>query len=728
MRGYHEQGVIHIAADDLPMPREHGITYIIRTSGQPIAIADAGADPRVGPAARAAGFRSILGVPLRLGERVLGVLYANSSVPRAFAPHEINLLQIFANQAAVALENARLFADQDRRLQEVSMLQRVGMDLNANLDLDALLNEVVRAAVPLLGVQASGILLVEGGEFGNTETRYRAMRGYWEDGTLVAVPDYQRPRPGGLADTIRQSATPLVVADTETDPRVGPVTRGWGIRALMGVPLRVGSRVLGVLYANSTVPRQFAPHEVNLLQIFANQITVAIENARLFEERGRRLKDIATLQQLGVSLTATLDLEAVLAEIARATLRLLSVASSRVLLIGEGQDQESHAVHGSWQDNKAVAVADTRPSRPSGLTQLVRISATPVVIPDTAVDARVPPPVRAEGVRALIGVPLRLGERVLGVLYAHADAPRAFAAHEIDLLQIFANQAAVAIENARLFEERRAVETRLAGENMRMARELVTARATQQRLLPSMPRTAGRLRCHGVCLPAMEVGGDYFDVLPLPDGRVALALGDVTGKGTAAVMITSMIKTALLSQVALDPAPAAIFNALYLLAREFLHDRLMTFFYGLWDPAAETLFYFNAGHLFPYVRRANGQIDTLEQSGLPLGAVMGVEQDLGWMPLHAGDSFICFSDGIVEAEDATGQMFGFNRLEAFLRTTPSNTPEALVTDLVDEVWHFAGGPPDDDVTVLVAQILAAEADAPPPPPAPPLTPPPAQVD
>jgi serine phosphatase RsbU (regulator of sigma subunit) len=399
-----------------------------------------------------------------------------------------------------------------------------------------------------------------------------------------------------------------------------------------------------------------------------------------------------------------------------------------VLLIGEGQDQESHAVHGSWQDNKAVAVADTRPSRPSGLTQLVRISATPVVIPDTAVDARVPPPVRAAGVRALIGVPLRLGDRVLGVLYAHAAAPRAFAAHEIDLLQIFANQAAVAIENARLFEERRAVETRLAGENMRMARELVTARATQQRLLPSMPRTAGRLRCHGVCLPAMEVGGDYFDVLPLPDGRVALALGDVTGKGTAAVMITSMIKTALLSQVALDPAPAAIFNALYLLAREFLHDRLMTFFYGLWDPAAETLFYFNAGHLFPYVRRANGQIDTLEQSGLPLGAIMGVEQDLGWMPLHAGDSFVCFSDGIVEAEDATGQMFGFNRLEAFLRTTASNTPEALVTDLVDAVWHFAGGPPDDDETVLVAQSQPAEADSPTPPPAPPLTPPPAQVD
>ena len=496
----------------------------------------------------------------------------------------------------------------------------------------------------------------------------------------------------------------------------------------MGVPLRVGARVLGVLYANSTTPRHFAPHEVNLLQIFANQVTIAIENARLFEERGRRLKEIATLQQLGVSLTATLDLEAVLAEVARATLRLLSVASSRVLLIGEGQDQESAPSTAPGKRAKRSRSPTPGPRARRASTQLVRISATPVVIPDTGVDARVPPPVRAEGVRGLIGVPLRLGERVLGVLYAHSDTPRVFAAHEIDLLQIFANQAAVAIENARLFEERRAVETRLAAENMRMARELVTARATQQRLLPTMPRTAGRLQCHGVCLPAMEVGGDYFDVLPLPDGRVALALGDVTGKGTAAVMITSMIKTALLTQVALDPAPAAVFNALYMLAREFLHDRLMTFFYGLWDPAEETLFYFNAGHLFPYIRRTNGQLDTLEQSGLPLGAVMGVEQDLGWMPMHAGDSFVCVSDGIVEADDANGKMFGFTRLETLLRSTTSGNPEALVTNLVDEVWRFAGGPPDDDVTVLVAHVLPLDTEPASPAPITLVAPPPALAD
>jgi sigma-B regulation protein RsbU (phosphoserine phosphatase) len=226
----------------------------------------------------------------------------------------------------------------------------------------------------------------------------------------------------------------------------------------------------------------------------------------------------------------------------------------------------------------------------------------------------------------------------------------------------------------------------------------------------------------------MEVGGDYFDVLPLPDGRVALALGDVTGKGTAAVMITSMIKTALLSQVALDPAPAAIFNALYMLAREFLHDRLMTFFYALWDPAAETLFYFNAGHLFPYVLRANGQLDTLEQSGLPLGAVMGVEQDLGWMPMYPGDSFVCVSDGIVEADDANGKMFGFTRLETFLRASPSGHPEALVTDLVDEVWRFAGGPPDDDVTVLVVHVLPADAEPAGPPAPTPVLPPPVQAE
>jgi sigma-B regulation protein RsbU (phosphoserine phosphatase) len=128
------------------------------------------------------------------------------------------------------------------------------------------------------------------------------------------------------------------------------------------------------------------------------------------------------------------------------------------------------------------------------------------------------------------------------------------------------------------------------------------------------------------------------------------------------------------------------------------------------------------------VRRANGQIDTLEQSGLPLGAVMGVEQDLGWMPMHAGDSFVCFSDGIVEAEDAEGKMFGFTRLETLLRTTAAGNPEALVTDLVDEVWRFAGGPPDDDVTVLVVQVLPADTAPAHPPPPTLLARPPARAD
>ena len=153
------------------------------------------------------------------------------------------------------------------------------------------------------------------------------------------------------------------------------------------------------------------------------------------------------------------------------------------------QANEARAVQGTWQDGVARAEADPRPARPWGLTQTIYTSAESVAIPDTAADDRVNPVTRAAGVRALLGVPLRLGEQVLGVLYAYADAPRHFADHEIDLLQIFANQAAVAIANARLFEERRTVERRLESENLRMARELVTARATQQRLLPAMPQT-----------------------------------------------------------------------------------------------------------------------------------------------------------------------------------------------------------------------------------------------
>jgi GAF domain-containing protein len=596
VRAYRTGDTIHVGADDIPPPRPHGMTAVIRDTATPMMIADTMQDPRVSAATLAAGFRAVLGVPLRLSDRVLGVCYTNANTPRQFAAHEINLLQIFANQAAGAIENARLFAAQGRRLTEIATLQELSLALAGNLELDTVLTEIARAVLQLLNVDSSTIILMEAWRGDN----YRALRGRREgDAIEVVAEESPAPRPGGMTYSILTTAAPLVIADALQDSRVSPTALNAGVRGSLGVPLRIGDRVLGVLYAGSDNPRVFADHEVDLVQIFANQAAVAIENARLFADQGRRLREIATLQELGMGLTATLELDTLLHAILRAVVQLLSVESSGVLLMDEGPDAAFRAVVGLWQDGEFVMVPDVQPPRTGGLGDIVHRSATPVVITDTESDPRVGPVTRARGIRALIGVPLRRGERVLGVLYANSLVTRQFADHEIDLLQIFANQVAVALENARLFEERRVVERRLEAENTRMARELVTARATQQRLLPKMPRDLGSLRLHGVCIPAMEVGGDYFDVLPLPDGRVAIALGDVTGKGTAAVMITAMIKMAILSQIQTDPAPAAVFIALNNLTGEFLHDRLMTFFYGLWNPADNTLRYFNAGHLFP---------------------------------------------------------------------------------------------------------------------------------
>ena len=165
----------------------------------------------------------------------------------------------------------------------------------------------------------------------------------------------------------------------------------------------------------------------------------------------------------------------------------------------------------------------------------------------------------------------------------------------------------------------------------------------------------------------MEVGGDYFDVLPLPDGRLALALGDVTGKGTSAVMLMAMIKTALLAQVSADPEPGAVLLALNALALELMQGQLMTFFYAVYDPATRTLTYANAGHLYPYIRRAAGSLESIGTGGLPLGAYGLLGHTPGAVTLAPGDLLVIFSDGIVEATDTDRQLFGFERLEEMLR-------------------------------------------------------------
>ena len=251
---------------------------------------------------------------------------------------------------------------------------------------------------------------------------------------------------------------------------------------------------------------------------------------------------------------------------------------------------------------------------------------------------------------------------------------------------------------------------RTVAERERLLQEMRMARDTQMRLLPLPdPQVAG-LNVSGVCIPAREVGGDYYDFLELPEGQLAIVLGDVTGKGMQAALLMLMVKSCLYNQIERDPSTIAVMSALNrLLLGLGQKYQMMTCFYCVYDPVRSTLVYSNAGHNYPYhYQQASGQIAFLEDSVLPLGAVPDLEYEERKVVIEKGDRIFIYSDGIVEAQDSTGTLYGFPRFEEALGRASHAQPAEAVALLVQEAKSFQSGAlQSDDMTLVVLQATTA---------------------
>jgi sigma-B regulation protein RsbU (phosphoserine phosphatase) len=252
-------------------------------------------------------------------------------------------------------------------------------------------------------------------------------------------------------------------------------------------------------------------------------------------------------------------------------------------------------------------------------------------------------------------------------------------------------------------------------ERERLQHELELARAIQQRLLPRGPRAARGFVLAGAQRAAAEVGGDYYDFLDLPDGRVAVAIADVSGKGLAGCLVTSMLSALLRALHTVHASPSALLVELERLLEATLEPgEFVTMFYGLLEPRSGRLVYASAGHTPLLVwRAAEGEVEWHPTRGIPLGAVRGgaLAQTLEdrVVELRPGDLLLQFTDGISEAFDRSGkEPFGFERVDHLVIEHAGRGSAALIEALADTVERWRGGEPQDDETLLV---VAREAGA-----------------
>lgn len=315
---------------------------------------------------------------------------------------------------------------------------------------------------------------------------------------------------------------------------------------------------------------------------------------------------------------------------------------------------------------------------------------------------------RRLGLRSVFCVPLRylsfhdagsmsaIGRmEIIGVLYVDSQNIGAgLSGTQVDGLETLASEAAMAIYNARLYRE--------AQEKRKLDEELAIAREIQQALLPNPEKLTPFACGQSLSVPCREVGGDYFDYFDMEGGRLGFALGDVSGKGMPAALLTSMIQGMFCAQTLLDlELPAMISNVNRNLVRRGTGNKFVTFFFGILDCDGHCSF-INAGHNPPFVVRTDGSLEELTDGGMVLGLFAGAQYESGAVQLRQGDHIVLFTDGVLEARNTQGEEYGEERLRALLKENAgSETPEILKR-LQEAIAAFSADTPQhDDITMMV---------------------------
>ncbi len=291
---------------------------------------------------------------------------------------------------------------------------------------------------------------------------------------------------------------------------------------------------------------------------------------------------------------------------------------------------------------------------------------------------------------------------LLGVLYLDSRS-RATALTGLDrqVLQTLTVEGATVIENARLIRQAR--------EQERIQHQLALARNIQQNLLPRHLPESNYFELQAVTMPCQTVGGDYYDIIRLPGERFGFAVADVSGKGFPAAMLAATLQGAFAAVATGDPDLGELFRRV----NDFLCERtptemFATIFYGVLDRFGQFNFV-NAGHATPLVVRANGVISRLDSSNFPLGFFPGYVFRVETIHLDHGDQILIFSDGVTEAQDESGELFGESRLKEFLEGCAGEPVWDVCAKVVAAVGDFAGaGPQADDVTLTVLRFRASD--------------------
>ncbi|MBV9242674.1 MAG: SpoIIE family protein phosphatase [Acidobacteria bacterium] len=412
---------------------------------------------------------------------------------------------------------------------------------------------------------------------------------------------------------------------------------------------------------------------------------------------------LGLISKVGVALLASSTLDETLNQVA--SLVFEAVPAERVIImLRDEKNPDDMQVKVARMRGREAPLDEVRLS--SAIMREVIENGKSVLTSDAQQDPRfASQTVVLQGIRSVLAVPLAVDERhVFGLVYA--DSPThevTFSTEHLDILTTLASVASIRVENASLLDARI--------ERERMERELELATEIQQRFQPSAPPTVPGYEFQGISFSCYEIGGDYYDFIERETGKMVVALGDVSGKGTAAALLMSSVHASIHAQVAADRSLEETVKS----TNEYLVDntpanRFVTMFIAELDPSTGELKYINAGHNPPVVARANGAIEQLDSGGLPLGLMGFAEYEAATITLAPGDTIVVYSDGVSEANNLDADEFGMDRLKEVIRANISRPASGIRDKIESALSDFTGtAPTNDDITLVIVKRAVGAA-------------------
>ena len=596
-----------------------------------------------------------------------------------------------AEQDDAALSTAdELAASAAAEHEIVKTLFDLGRQVTAVLDLDELLAKIPILIARLISFEALAVYLLD-------ERRSELRAAY-----TVGYPPSDHPPRLAIGDGIIGAAVasqqPLVVNDLGSDPRYVEFVPGMASEIV--VPLLHKSKPIGALNLLSRGANHFGRNDVVVLRQIAAHVAIALVNARLYEQSRLDAEALETLAEIGREVASVLDLDQLFARIAQLTKRVIDYRTFGILLLNDdGELEIKIALHfGEKRDLPIVRLGE-------GIVGYAALHREAVLVSDVSQDPRyirVVPDVRSE-----LAIPLLIKDRCIGVVDLESPELDAFSKRDEEILTLLASQAAVAIENARLYEELRANEARLE-------KEVRFAQRVQIALLPTEPPK--RLKGVEVAAafdPAREVGGDFHDYLAPESNTMVVAVGDVSGKGVPAALYSAFAaelvrgRTFRRRYVPERSSPASVLASINtILHQRQLEEYYCTLCYTIFDLKRRTMTMANSGLPYP-VRWSDGECSQIELPGVPLGSFPGSTYDEVTFPLRPGEVYVFCTDGVFEAMNELAQEFTAARLLDVIQRSAQLPAAKIVSAIFQAVGEWRGAaPPNDDMTAVVVRITA----------------------